>query len=170
MASGLSDSSSSWVTVPKGNKLPEPRIIALHSSWALAPKWMMTAVGILLGTLLEYGAISSFLAGAFDRRAAVNAFAGMLCYLASGADRMFYLADEGIVSETRCWGYKIRKMARWDAIRDVWLVPGNKCFTAAFEVGFRMLKLPFPNDSAGEVEDLLKELLPDGARIKRPTR
>ncbi|MDR1578744.1 MAG: hypothetical protein LBS35_00170 [Synergistaceae bacterium] len=123
-----------------------------------------------MGTLLEYRAISSYLAGGFDRGAATGAFAGVLCYLCSGMDRVFYLSDGGIVSETRCWGYTVRKMAPWHAVRGVWLVPGNGCFTAAFGIGARVLKLPFPKDSAGEVEDLLEELLPESAWIKRPAR
>jgi hypothetical protein len=145
----------------------ERRITALRSTWALAPKWMMTAAGIFLGTLLEYRAISSFFAGEFDRGAATNAFAGLLCYLCSGMDRVLYLTDDGIVSETRCWGRIIRKTAPWIAIRSVRIVSGNKCLTVAFEVGSRVWKLPFPKDSAGEIEDLLEELLPDGARIIR---
>jgi hypothetical protein len=130
----------------------------------------MTAAGIFFGTLLEYRAISSYVAGGFDRGAATGAFTGMLCYLFCGMDRAFYLTDGGIVSETRCWGHTVRNTTPWNAVRSVWLIPGNKCFTVAFEIGARMLKLPFPKDAAGEVEDLLEELLPDGARIKRPAR
>ena len=162
-----------WVAVSNGaddNKPPKRRIMALRSTWTFAPQWMMTTAGIVLGTLLEYRAISSYFAGGFDRGAAASAFAGALCYFCSGIDRVFYLSDDGIVSETRCWGRKIGRMAPWAAIRGVWLVHGNKCFTAAFEVGSRVWKLPFPKDSAGEVEDLLEELLPDGARIKRTPR
>jgi hypothetical protein len=131
---------------------------------------MMTAAGIFLGTLLEYNAISSFLAVGFDRGAATNAFAGLLCYLCSGMDRVLYLTDDGIVSETRCWGRIIRKTASWSAVRCVRIVPGNKFLTAAFEVGPRVWKLPFPKDSAEEIEDLLEELLPDGALIIRSPR
>jgi hypothetical protein len=171
MMPGSPDNPESWIAVPNGangNEPPEPRITALRSTWMLAPRWMMAAAGIFLGTLLAYRAVSSYLAAGFDRGTAASAFAGMLCYLCSGMDRMFYLSDGGIVSETYCWGHTIRKMAPWNAVRGVWLIPGNRCFTAAFEVGARVLKLPFPKDSAGEVEDLLEEFLPDDARIKRP--
>jgi hypothetical protein len=172
MASGSSGKPASWIAVPDGDKPPERGITALRPTWALAPRCMMAAAGIFLGTLLEYRAISSCLAGGFDRGAAFNAFAGVLCYLCSGMDRVFYLSSDGIVSETLCWGYTIRKMAPWNAVRGVWLVPGNtgkKCLTVAFEVGAGLLKLHFPNDSAGEVEELLEEFLP-GVMIKRPAR
>ena len=173
MASGPSDNSASWVALPggtKGSEPPEPRITALRSTWMLAPRWLIAVSGIFLGTLLEYRAVSSYLAGGFDRGAVTNAFTGILCYLCSGMDRIFYLSDDGIVSETRCWRHTIRKMAPWNAVRGVWLVPGNRCFTAAFEIGAHVLKLPFPKDSAGEVEKLLEEFLPDGARVRRPAR
>jgi hypothetical protein len=170
MAPALFDGSASWVDVPDGNEPPKRRITALRATWVLAPKWMMTAAGIFLGTLLEYRAVSSYLADGFGRGAAANAFAGLLCYLCSGVDRIFYLSAGGIMSETRCWGHVIRRMALWNAVSGVWLIPGNRCFTAAFEIGSRMLKLPFPKDSAGEVEDLLDEFLPDGAWIKRAPR
>ena len=74
------------------------------------------------------------------------------------------------MSETRCWGLIIGKMAPWNAVRGVWLIPGNKCLTAAFEIGARTLKLPFTKDSAGEIEDLLEEFLQDGVPIKRSPR
>jgi hypothetical protein len=172
MASGLPDYFASWIAVPNGtngDKPPERRMTALRFTWMLAPRWMMAAAGIFLGTLLEYRAVSSYLAGVFDRGAATSVFAGMLCYLCSGIDRVFYLSDGGIVSETRCLGHTIRKMAPWNAVRGVWLVPGNRCFTAVFEIGARTLKLPFPKESAGETEELLEEFLPD-ALIKRPAR
>jgi hypothetical protein len=146
-------------------KVPEAKIIALDPMWMIAPKWALTAAGIFLGIMLEYRAFSSFHAGEFDRGAATSAFAGFLCFLCSGAKRALYLADAGIVSETRFWGYSARRIAPWSSVRSVSFIHGNKCLTVAFEADSRVWKLPFPKETAEAVYDLLCELLPECAEI-----
>ena len=144
---------------------PSPKLLLDSLASKPMPKWMMAA-GIALGLIMLYRAAASFFAAAPNGRAAMNLLLGLVCVFASGINRSTYIADVGIVRETRSWGRVTRTVARWEEVKHVSLAFRCEQMMVFFEIGVKGWKVPFMKKQQDELMDILDELLPSGVEVK----
>jgi hypothetical protein len=142
-----------------------PKVLVDSAASTPTPKWMIAA-GITLGALMLWRAIPSFYADGFGREAATNFLLGVICVFGSGISRRMYLADIGIVRETRSWGRVIRRVAPWDDVKYVTLAFRGDRMMAFFEIDVKGWKVPFAKNQERAVRDVLDEMLPGDVTVK----
>ncbi|WP_156789425.1 hypothetical protein [Aminomonas paucivorans] len=136
---------------------PDPsRIDSLSGS--PMPLWMKVFIGAA-GVLLLGTAMRGYLTGSGDSLVA-KLFVGAACLYALGFDKKMYVADEGIVKETKTWLNRNREVFPWEEVKFVTLAFRGGNMMAFFERGVTGWKLLFRRDQEEPMRALIRRRIP----------
>ena len=122
------------------------------------PLWMKAFIGAV-GVLLLGTAMRGYLTGSGDSLVA-KLFVGAACLYALGFDKKMYVADEGIVKETKTWLNRNREVFPWDEVKFVTLAFRGGNMMAFFERGVTGWKLLFRRDQEELMRALIRRKIP----------
>ena len=144
------------MSAPGPQNLDPSRIDSLSGS--PMPRWMKACIAgagvLLLGTAMQ-----GYLTGRGDSLVA-KFFVGAACLYALGFDKKLYVADEGIVKETKTWLNRNREVFPWDEVKFVTLAFRGGQMMAFFERGVTGWKLLFRRDQEEPLRGLIRRKIP----------
>ncbi len=133
--------------------------VRLLSKSGQQPKWIR-GVLLILGMLILGQALQRYLMT--DKGALAPFLVGAACFFLAGLQKRLYLAPEGVVRETRCWGKSRVDLLPWQEVEHVTLAFFKGDMMAFFERrdSVRGVRLYFSRQDEWPLRGLLKEFIP----------
>jgi hypothetical protein len=135
----------------------EPLLVSLAGKEM--SRWMKGVV-LILGIFLLGDGLRQYLGNYGLGAVASKLLIGAACLYVLGFRKRIYLADEGLVKETRTWLSRTREVFPWEEVKFVTLAFRGDKMMALFERDITGWRLPFERADEERVRRILRERIP----------